>query len=307
MRFLLRPVCRVLLGLVVTLALGRSAWGDMLSGPLPYCGEKTSNAANKAASSPFGSIWWGTPVRSSQSGSTTINGGTICLESPTDTGEKSTNATASSAFGRIGLGSSTVCGPQPIPIKVNSGGTVCLTATSPGYDMTESEWCCQSGLAALSAGVGNSFDFETGGTVIQGGTLILNVSPLSSLMINPLVLSNSSGSTQNLTAAVGSGNLALAGPISSSGTLALGSSGVWETGDSLTVGAGATFIFDPESTGLAASATISSVPESRAVASQITIAAMPSAATISPVPEPSTVVLLMIAAGSVYCWRRRRR
>ncbi|MGO9109317.1 MAG: PEP-CTERM sorting domain-containing protein [Thermoguttaceae bacterium] len=136
----------------------------------------------------------------------------------------------------------------------------------------------------------------TGSTTICPGTLVLSgsASAISGavLTLGSGLLLSGSASTLNSAVAENVGAITLAGN-GNSGTLVLASSASLSDdkspnayflahGGLLTVGTGATSIFacEPIST----------------VASQ----------TISPVPEPSTLVLLTIAAGMACCGLRRR-
>lgn len=266
-RFLLRPVCRVLLGLVVAVALGRSAWGDTIYGPLPAGGEKTLGAANGGL---LGPIWWGTPVRSSQPTSsggntaqTSLGEETICPESPAVDWQKPATFTTPSLLGPIWPRGSVTYGPQPSPAigktgqgSVN-GGTTGLLSPSSGYQ-----------------GGDLSVDLGTGGTTVQGGTLCLQLTDPNYEPVSPdwdftsALILESNPSLPSATSLV----------VRPAGTL----------------GAGA-FSFDPS---VSASETL--------IASPVPAVSLGSPLAITAVPEPNTLVLLTIAAGSAYFWRRRR-
>jgi autotransporter-associated beta strand protein len=312
MRFLLRPVCRVFLGTVICVAFACSAWCAEIFGPLPYGGAKTVNATTNASASASGTRWWWaaapigpqpTPayVNSLPTTSWGVGGTSELLTSESVSGNAILTGCGPTAVdggsiivnpgtlalglygGGYGTGVTTVsAGTLQIatggllPLKTSSGsGTVNLTGSNSYIGGTTiSAGTLQLGNPNGNGSTGSWQTIESGLSAGAGGTLVFD-STAASLPISGSMNLVSTGMT--------------GGTYIDAGTLVDAGSGAIPGGTSLTVGAGATLSFN----------------STQAVASHMAVAGFSGAVTA--VPEPNTLILLVIAVGSGYFWKRRSR
>lgn len=306
MRFLRWPICRVLLGFGIVLELSGMSWGStfsapVLDGPVPFGGEKSTNATHGAPSLLLGTDWWGGPLSFGPQlsttngfcGPTTMEGGTQCLSSNiADSGSGGTEVTGGDlVLGNPAFLASNGSLAGNVGILTTAGnfsvaqiGTGALTLIGSSSQLQLSNaGQLQSGSSGISVS-GPLENWENGSSlsVGAGSTLILN-STVSVPAVNPLSTTASgsviylSGSSTSTDTTVGGGGMliAAASPDVPNGTC-------------LNVGAGATLILD-----------------SKAVSPLTATPAVVIGSPIIAVPEPSTLVLLVIAAGSA-CFLRRR-
>ena len=358
MRFLPWPVCRVFLGTVIALVFAHGAWGGNIDGPLPYGGEKTVNATNDASASPFETSSWVSPSLIGPK-PYPVNVNTEPNTSWDDGG------TSSLAIGEdYGTGGTTI---SPGILQLGSGdGAISLTGSNT-YN---------GGTLLLPGNTINSATLALAGNTINEGAvkiipgLVFSGSPsLQSLSAGSASVNSSFAGTINLgTPVLNLGNVDYAstaslagstsvnnGPVVSNGGTAVlqpngnGSTGNWQlTGSCLTVGPGATLVFDSTAAapvisgngnlaesldGLGSGGTVvdagtlvdaanGSIPDGASLTvgpggifafhSPQTVVGSPAvmaaaSGEVTAVPEPNTLVLLVVAAGTAYFWRRRSR
>ncbi len=347
MRFQFLRVSTALLGLTTVFMFSGSALAGPLSGMPSLGGQQTGTAANSSSS------WWmGTPTvpfdgPNTNTGGSVVQGGTTLVANPADyIGVIATNAAnpSVSSYDNGGLllggGVLQIAGIggcintyQPPAYDYESGGTeVCggtlilSTSSLPSGSNSSVTLSASGTLSTLVIPEFESGSFtgilsEPSGTIslTHGGTTTATSSPSSlwgpaawgkSVPLGPKPLplgpkpaalkltslpstSLDEGGTTSLPSPSsnwilldwGSGGTTIdAGTLNETPASPLGG------GTSLTVGADPTLLFDSMATPVASKSAISPVSAAPAVAA---------------VPEPSTLVLLVVAAGSAFCLRRR--
>jgi fibronectin-binding autotransporter adhesin len=201
--------------------------------------------------------------------------------------------------------------PGGLVLGANITGPGALTKTGDGLLKLNGANSYQGGtfLNAGTLQITSSGNLGTGGLTFGGsGAAILDIEGANAYNdARPIMLAanatiqqdDSAGATLtdnitggNVLTKTGAGTLILSGTgdafsaaVVSSGTLTVIAADVLPDGTNLTVGAGGTFIFDPSMAGSPAAAS-----------------------SISPVPEPGTLMLLSVGAIGLlgYAWRRRR-
>jgi hypothetical protein len=266
MTFLLRPVGGVLLVLAAVFA---SAHGQILLPQSFSCGPQPNRAGTTtAASATFtAQAWWLGPYTTSSLNSSTSNSShsnsssavSQWLLGPFAYGPPRYGTTISGGTLQLGSNSSSYFG---------GGGTVCLTGSNT---YTGGSY---SGATMITGG---SFDYGTGGTYITYGTGGTTVSG-GSLVLN------------NVNLLGGSISPSFTGSIS--GGLILTNSGAMPIGSSLTVGDQPTFLVTNDGSDL-------TVGTNTSVFSNQADPGPPTVHTLSTVPEPGTLALLALAAGTV--------
>jgi autotransporter-associated beta strand protein len=306
MRFLFPFGCRAFWGFVIALALGPWAWGGTIYGPLPNregtisLPSQIPDQTNSGLTRTDGTLTLA--GSNAYTGPVVIHGGTLLLNGGTSlgggnlvlSGQNTNNGglvaisggVRSSPFKATSLSASIPTGPRP---RVENTGKA--TGTGGGFLQLE-----DSGTGGTTISPGTLY--YQGGVLSQvglgegTGTLLLNnTSSYGTLTLNPIyanvvpltggTLSISSVPSLVLFASATGGNLTSTNSWIPA-TLQFGSSPSFSAGTSLTVGSGESLIL-----GGAPLSPVSSL-------------------SVSPVPEPGTLVLLAVAAATAYFWRRRR-